>query len=66
MHMALLSRLIFTSIGVTLPIAAHLADLRENVMPCRVMRSATILGVPAKSSCTNRPRRFEHTDESRF
>ena len=29
MHMALLSRLIFTVIGVTLPIAAHLADMNK-------------------------------------
>ena len=29
MHMALLSRLIFTAIGVTLPIAAHLADMNK-------------------------------------
>jgi hypothetical protein len=29
MHMALSSRLIFTVIGVTLPIAAHLADMSQ-------------------------------------
>ena len=29
MHMALSSRLIFTVIGVTLPIAAHLADMNQ-------------------------------------